>query len=111
MKNNHISCILYCVLILGFSSLLNAQENQKTTAIDVEKIWSDHLNNTGGLTWKESDQYPDFNEVSEGDTFLVKVKQGKCLMEFYHNRWRRANDVYRWHETVNEYKGCPYVFD
>lgn len=31
-------------------------------------------------------------------------------MEFFHNRWRRANDVRRWDPLFNEHGGCPDVF-
>ena len=42
---------------------------------------------------------------------MVELAQGPCLMEFFHSRWRRANDVRRWDESHNEFGGCPYVFD
>ncbi len=78
---------------------------------DIEAFWEDYAESRGGLTWGRSDEYPPYSEVNEGDTFLVELEQGVCLMEFFHNRWRRANDVRRWDESVNEYGGCPYVFD
>ena len=42
---------------------------------------------------------------------MVEVKSGLCLMEFFHTRWRRANDVRRWDDRFNEYAGCAKVFD
>ncbi|WP_206064560.1 hypothetical protein [Neptunomonas sp. XY-337] len=78
---------------------------------DVEMFWEAYTASKGGITWGRSDQYPEYSHVKEGDTFLVEVKQGVCLMEFFHSRWRRANDVRRWSEDMNRYGGCPYVFD
>ena len=36
----------------------------------------------------------------------VEVEQGPCLLEFFQSRWRRANDVRRWDEAMNEVAGC-----
>ena len=79
--------------------------------VGVETFWRQYADTRGGLTWGEGRDYPEYAKVKEFDTFLVEVDQGKCLMEFFHSRWRRANDVRRWHDKVNEYGGCPYVFD
>ena len=78
---------------------------------NVEKFWQRYLQQRGGPTWQQSAQYPDYDKVKEGDTFIVLLEQGPCLMEFFHGRWRRANDVWRWGEAMNEFAGCPYVFD
>jgi len=78
---------------------------------DVETFWAKYLASKGGLTWPASNVYPDYEKVKEGDTFMVLLEQGPCLMEFFHNRWRRANDVWRWDESINDYGGCPFVFD
>jgi hypothetical protein len=32
-------------------------------------------------------------------------------MQFFHQRWRRANDVQRWNDRFNDYAGCAHVFD
>ncbi|MGB0893701.1 MAG: hypothetical protein ACPGUD_04780 [Parashewanella sp.] len=77
----------------------------------VEQFWLDFAKNNGGLTWGMTDTYPEYDKVKEFDKILIKVPKGNCLMEFYHSRWRRANDVRRWDDKVNEYGGCPYVFD
>ncbi len=66
---------------------------------------------TGGLTWGTTDTYPEYEKVKEHDKVLIKLKQGNCLTEFFHSHWRRAKDVRRWDEKVNEYSGYPYVFD
>lgn len=63
---------------------------------NVELFWQRYIVSKGGLTWGRSSEYPDYDKVKEGDTFMVELKQGPCLMEFFHGRWRRANDVWRW---------------
>ncbi len=78
---------------------------------DVEDFWAAYAESRGGLTFGSSDTYPPYGDVEEGDTLLIQLEQGPCLMEFFHSRWRRANDVRRWDDSVNEYGGCPYVFD
>ena len=78
---------------------------------DVETFWREYAGSKGGLTWGPSDVYPEYSRVEEGDTLMIQLEQGVCLMEFFHNRWRRANDVRRWHDSINEYGACPYVFD
>lgn len=100
--------------IAACSSSMDSETNndvvwQKGT--DIEAFWLAYAESKGGLTWGKSSEYPEYEKVKEGDTFIVEVAQGPCLMEFFHERWRRANDVRRWHESVNEYGGCPYVFD
>lgn len=79
--------------------------------VSVEMFWLTYAETRGGLTWGQGQQYPDYDQVNERDTFLVELQQGSCLMEFFHSRWRRANDVRRWNEQLNQYGGCPYVFD
>lgn len=78
---------------------------------DIEAFWLEYSDARGGLTWGTGTEYPLYSQVEEGDTFLVQLSQGPCLMEFFHSRWRRANDVRRWDETMNDFGGCPYVFD
>jgi len=82
-----------------------------TAGDDVEALWAEYAKTRGGLTWGSSTEYPEYAQVKEGDTLLMRLEQGPGLMEFFHSRWRRANDVRRWHDSVNEYGGCPYVFD
>lgn len=78
---------------------------------EIESFWLKYTNLKGGLTWGSTSQYPDYDKVKEGDTLLIQLDQGPCLMEFFHSRWRRANDVRRWGEPINAYGGCPHVFD
>lgn len=78
---------------------------------DIEQFWMSYAESKGGLTWGKSSTYPEYEKVNEGDTLLIQLDQGNCLMEFFHSRWRRANDVRRWDDSINSYGGCPYVFD
>ena len=64
-----------------------------------------------GRNWGEGDSYPAYRDVHEHDAFLVNTVNGPCLMYFFHTRWRRANDVWRWGQEFNRYGGCPTVFD
>ncbi len=89
----------------------NEREVVWQSGMDIEKFWLDYADSKGGLTYGKTSVYPEYEKVNEGDTMIVEVAQGPCLMEFFHNRWRRANDVRRWGEVHNEYGGCPYVFD
>jgi hypothetical protein len=79
--------------------------------MDIGEFWQTYIDSKKGLTWEQSTQYPEYDRVREGDLFMVELEQGICLMEFFHGRWRRANDVWRWDESFNEYSACPYVFE
>ena len=93
------------------SQNLEAFDAEQERWLPLEAFWRSYAARRGGLTWGEGSAYPPYGEVSKLDTFLVQVPQGKCLMEFFHQRWRRANDVRRWGEAHNAYGGCPHVFD
>lgn len=88
-----------------------AWDDESAQWTGLERFWERYAERKGGLTWGRGGEYPDYPKVKEGDTFMAEVAQGPCLMEFFHNRWRRANDVRRWDDAFNEYAGCPYVFD
>ena len=64
-----------------------------------------------GRNWGEGTDFPAYRDVNEHDTFLVQTANGPCLMYFFHTRWRRANDVWRWGPEFNQFGGCPTVFD
>ncbi|MEE4190580.1 MAG: hypothetical protein V2I66_03330 [Halieaceae bacterium] len=78
--------------------------------VSPEQFWLNYANTRGGLTWGRGRDYPPYEKVKEGDLFMVEVASGPCLMEFFHSRWRRANDVRRWDPAFNDYGGCPDVF-
>ena len=66
---------------------------------------------SGGKFWGESVTYPVYADVNELDTLLVVLGDSVCLMQFFHGRWRRAQDVRRWDPRLNDYGACPRVFD
>lgn len=77
----------------------------------LESFWNDFSKSNDAKYWGEASQYPNYSDVKEFDTLLIQTKDGHCLMQFFHARWRRANDVQRWDDAFNDYKGCPSVFD
>lgn len=90
---------------------LQAWDAEQKRWLTPEGFWKAYAQRKGGLTWGEDTEYPDYNEVKEHDTLLIELESGKCLMEFFHGRWRRANDVWRWDNAFNQYSACPRVFD
>ena len=86
----------------------DAQAGAWRTPLD---FWHSYASRRGGLSWGRRDSYPPYAEVSELDTLIIETAEGPCLMEFFHRRWRRANDVRRWDDAFNNWGGCPYVFD
>lgn len=79
--------------------------------LSIESFWLTFTDNNDGRFWGRSTDYPPYNELNERDALLVVVEQGSCLMYFWHGRWRRAQDVWRWDDAFNDQLGCPYVFD
>lgn len=77
----------------------------------IEVFWQRYTLRNQAKSWASGYIYPNYNEVQEFDTFLIQLDQGSCLMQFYHSRWRRANDVRRWNNAFNMHSGCPYVFN
>ena len=76
-----------------------------------EAFWLSYAERNGGLTWGRRATLPPYGDVEERDLMLLEVESGVCLMEFWHRRWRRAQDVRRWSPEFNAYGGCPRVFD
>lgn len=76
----------------------------------VVEFWNAYAATNGGLTWGRGSEYPEYAKVKEHDTFMVEAEGGPCLMEFFHERWRRANDVRRWDTGFTDVEGCPNVF-
>lgn len=118
---------LVAILLFSFSSLSWAdtgEYNGQFKAGDMPIVWSAKGNqwitpdefwlefaaDKGGLTWGVRNDYPEYDQVNEHDTMIIQLDTGNCMMEFFHNRWRRANDVRRWDPLFNEYSGCPDVF-
>lgn len=86
----------------------NASESDLSS---LDAFWESFAKSNDAKYWGQSATYPNYSDVNEFDTFLVQLDEGTCLMQFFHSRWRRANDVQRWHDTFNDYSGCPNVFD
>ncbi len=89
---------------------LEAWDIRNSEWVDLEVFWNRYADRRGGLTWGRRTDFPPYKRVLELDTMLIELESGPCLMEFFHTRWRRANDVRRWDEAFNEYGGCPDVF-
>ncbi len=90
---------------------LQAWNDQGGQWLSAEAFWQAVAQQRGGLTWGRRATYPPYAEVNEQDLLLIELPSGVCLMEFWHSRWRRAQDVRRWSDAFNEYGGCPHVFD
>jgi hypothetical protein len=88
-----------------------AWDADKQKWMTIENFWTSFSMRSGGKAWGEGREFPNYSDVNEADTFVYVTNKGKCLMEFFHERWRRAQDVERWDVRFNEYDGCPYVFD
>ena len=76
-----------------------------------EAFWLSYAERNNGKFWGRTATYPPYDDVSEFDTILIELEHGVCLMEFFHTRWRRAQDVRRWDTAFNDYGGCPNVFE
>ena len=94
--------------VSGKLQVWNANNNEWN---GIELFWNNFTKINRAKSWGQSDKYPKYEEVKEFDTLVIELEQGNCLMQFYHSRWRRANDVQRWNDIFNEYGGCPYVFE
>jgi hypothetical protein len=83
----------------------------KSEWTSIESFWISFANSNKAKFWGKMPTYPNYDDVNEFDTVLIQLKEGTCLMQFFHSRWRRANDVQRWDDAFNEYSGCSSVFD
>lgn len=90
---------------------VQAWDEDKNKFVSIEEFWQSYAKKNGGITWGQSSKYPPYNDVKEYDLFMVEIGDKTCLMEFYHTRWRRANDVRRWDDAFNNYSACPIVFE
>ncbi len=79
-------------------SVWNAETNKW---VSFDDFWQHVASANNTKHWGQSSVYPEYEKVQEFDTFLVEVPQGTCLMQFFHSRWRRANDVQRWNPAFN----------
>lgn len=99
----------------GEVSLINNQEvawdKDSKTWLSMEAFWRNYANKSDGFIWKDSRTFPQYSKVKEFDLFMAINDEGICLMEFFHTRWRRANDVRRWDDKFNEYGACSTIFN
>lgn len=79
--------------------------------VEPETFWLNFATRRDSKFWGRTSVYPPYREVGERDTILIELDEGTCLMEFWHRRWRRAQDVRRWDPAFNSYGGCPHVFE
>ena len=90
---------------------LEAWDSVGNRWLSIESFWDHYGARRGGITWGSRTEYPPYSKVKELDTMIINLPTGACMMEFFHGRWRRANNVRRWSKEFDEYGGCPYVFD
>jgi len=123
--NPFVILVSVVLLSLPFSAQAQQPSNGELRGTKSVEVWSKELNRwvspiefwrsfavlNGGLTWGERETYPPYDEVKERDLMIINLETGPCLMEFFHTRWRRANDVRRWDTGFNDVAGCPHVFD
>lgn len=88
-----------------------AWDQIKEQWLDPEDFWRSFAARERGRIWPSGTEFPPYADVNEHDTFLYQLEGGPCLMYFFHTRWRRADDVWRWGDEFKEYGGCPNVFD
>ncbi|BDX06616.1 hypothetical protein MACH26_21370 [Planctobacterium marinum] len=79
--------------------------------LDLREFWLAYAQENNGLTWGIRDSYPPFEQVEEFDTMIMQTPDGECLLEFFHQRWRKANDVRRWDKAFDSFSGCATVFE
>ena len=90
---------------------LQVWNSKKSKWTGIEPFWMSFAKSNQAKFWGLTDIYPNYDDVKEFDTVLIQLEEGQCLMQFFHSRWRRANDVQRWDDAFNEYSGCAFVFD
>lgn len=93
------------------NSTIEAWDATTAEWVTPETFWLRYAERSDGKFWGRTSIYPRYADVSEYDTILIELDKGVCLMEFFHQRWRRAQDVRRWDSAFNRFGGCPYVFD
>ncbi len=89
---------------------LQSWDSTLTKWVQPKQFWLNYANRTGGLTWGKRSDYPPYEKVNEYDSLIIEQENDSCMMTFFHTRWRRANDVWRWDDQFNEYSACPDVF-
>jgi hypothetical protein len=93
------------------SGTFEAWDARNDQWLSPDAFWESFAARERGRNWGRGPELPPYESVNEHDTFLLEHESGPCLMYFFHTRWRRANDVWRWDPVFNEYGGCANVFD
>lgn len=88
-----------------------AWDDENHEWLSPEQFWRQFSERRRGKIWPADTKFPPYSQVNEHDTLLLNLDSGPCLMYFFHTRWRRANDVWRWGDEFNRYGGCHKVFD
>jgi hypothetical protein len=97
--------------VRALGATFEAYDEATATWLAPEAFWDAFAHRAGGRDWGRGSEYPPYAEVGEFDTFRVEIAGQACLMQFFHSRWRRANDVQRWDDRFNQHAACPRVFD
>ncbi len=118
------SAVLWCVCISLYaqteSTLRNGQtrlhndgfivwDTQADSWVKPEQFWANYASRKGSRNWGTATTYPPRAKTQPHDVVTIVTPEGVCLMEFYHSRWRRANDVWRWSQRFSNYAGCANV--
>ena len=84
-------------------------DNRVKRWVSPRRFWNNYAKRKGDRYWGQRRFYPSSRFVKEHDLITINTSNGSCLMEYYHGRWRRANDVWRWNRRFNQYSGCSNV--
>lgn len=84
-------------------------DNRVRRWVSPRRFWRNYAKRKGDRYWGQRKFYPNIKFVKEHDVVTIITPGGSCLMEYYHGRWRRANDVWRWNRRFNSYGGCTNV--
>ncbi len=84
-------------------------DNRANSWVSPRRFWANYARRKGSRYWGQSKFYPPYANTRAHDLVTITTSDGACLMEFYHGRWRRANDVWRWNRRFNNYAGCASV--
>jgi len=74
-------------------------------------FFADDLKTLNGPTYGRTSTYPPYEQVSEWDTLIDLLPDGReCPMVFFHQRWRRLADVRALDDQLRNFGGCRDVF-
>lgn len=86
--------------------------HEEANWVSPERFFELELIRLGGPTYGTVSTYPAYGSVSEWETLIDLLPDGRtCPMVFFHQRWRRLPDVLGLHPKLRNYGGCADVFD